>query len=54
MLLTDQKLREMSDAIDARLDPNMVWDSNQRADALAAAGYSDQEIDHYLEENAPF
>ena len=54
MILTDQKLREMSDAIDARLNPDLVWDSQQKADVLHEAGYTPEEVNAYFEENSPF
>lgn len=52
--LTDEDLGAMFESLAARLDPALTWDTNQQAEALREAGYTDDQIADFLEENAPF
>jgi hypothetical protein len=52
--MEDAKLIEMFTALAARLDPNVVWDTNQQAVALREAGYTEEEVNDFFEEAAPF
>ncbi len=52
--MTKEKLVKMFEAIDVRLDSRETWDTNQQAAVLKEAGFSEDEVDAFFEENSPF